>query len=119
MRVRRQPAPPAGAEPRGPLPKRRPARSCEVSSLQFGCRTGRRRCPRFVRRGPVLSSRRITIMSKNLLLCAFGIVLGFVVGFLITNAITKPGAQVAQARAAAAGGGEARPLGPGEASGEL
>ena len=57
-------------------------------------------------------------MSKNLLLCALGIVLGFVVGFLITNAITKPGAQVAQARPAA-GGGEARPLGPDQMGGEL
>src|SRR5215207_9109931 len=119
MRGRRQPAPPAGAVPRGPLPMRGFARSGEVGSLHFGCRTARRRRPRLVRRGPVLSSRRITIMSKNLLLCALGIVLGFVVGFLITNAITKPGAQVAQARAAAAAGGEARPLGPGEARGEL
>ncbi|HEX8189413.1 MAG TPA: tetratricopeptide repeat protein [Pyrinomonadaceae bacterium] len=58
-------------------------------------------------------------MSKNLLFCALGIVLGFVVGFLVTNAITKPSAQVAQARPAAGGGGEARPLGPGEAGGEL
>lgn len=56
-------------------------------------------------------------MSKNLLLCALGIVLGFVVGFLITNAITKPGAQVAQARSAAVG--EARPLGPEQMGGEL
>lgn len=58
-------------------------------------------------------------MSKNLLLCALGIVLGFVVGFLITNTITKPGAQVAEARPISGGGGEARPLGPEEASGEL
>jgi tetratricopeptide (TPR) repeat protein len=58
-------------------------------------------------------------MSKNLLLCALGIVLGFIVGFLITNAITKPGAQVAQARPVAAGGGEARPLGPDQMEGEL
>ena len=59
-------------------------------------------------------------MSKNLLLCALGIALGFVVGFLITNGITKPGAQVAQARPAAAGAsGEARPLGPEQLGGEL
>ncbi len=59
-------------------------------------------------------------MSKNLLLCALGIALGFIVGFFITNAITKPGAQVAQARTAAAtGGGEARPLGPDQLGGEL
>src|SRR5215207_7055758 len=121
MRGRRQPAPPAGAVPRGPLPMRGFARSGEVGSLHFGCRTARRRRPRFVRRGPVLSSRRITDMSKNLLLCGLGIVLGFVVGFLITNDITKPGAQVAQARAAAAAaaGGEARPLGPDQMGGEL
>ncbi|MBV8859161.1 MAG: tetratricopeptide repeat protein [Acidobacteria bacterium] len=58
-------------------------------------------------------------MSKNLLLCALGLVLGFFGGFLITNSITKPSAQVAQAPAAAAGGGEARPLGPEQMSGEL
>lgn len=58
-------------------------------------------------------------MSKNLLLCALGLLLGFILGFFITNAITKPGAQVAQARPAAAGGGEARPLGPDQMSGEL
>ncbi|HEX8336901.1 MAG TPA: tetratricopeptide repeat protein [Pyrinomonadaceae bacterium] len=59
-------------------------------------------------------------MSKNLLLCALGILLGFVVGFLFTNSITKPVTQVAAARpAAAGGGGQARPLGPDEAGGEL
>lgn len=59
-------------------------------------------------------------MSKNLLLCALGILLGFILGFFITNAITKPGAQVAQASpAAATGGGEARPLGPDQMGGEL
>jgi tetratricopeptide (TPR) repeat protein len=58
-------------------------------------------------------------MAKNLLLCALGIVLGFVVGFLFTNSITKPGAQVAAARPAPAGDGSARPLGPEQAAGEL
>ena len=58
-------------------------------------------------------------MAKNLLLCALGILLGFVVGFLITNSLTKPVAQVVQARPAAAGGGEARPLGPDQLGGEL
>jgi tetratricopeptide (TPR) repeat protein len=56
-------------------------------------------------------------MSKNLLLCALGVVLGFLVGFLITNAITKPVPQAAQARAG--GGGQARPLGPDQMGGEL
>ena len=73
---------------------------------------------RFAGRGAVLSSRRITDMSKNLLLCALGIVLGFLVGFLITNGITKPSGQVAQAPPAASGG-EARPLGPDQLGGEL
>ena len=58
-------------------------------------------------------------MSKNLLLCALGIVLGFVVGFLVTNSITKPGAQAAQARTTGSGGGAAPPLGPEQMSGEL
>jgi tetratricopeptide (TPR) repeat protein len=59
-------------------------------------------------------------MSKNLLLCALGIILGFIVGFLITNVVTKPGAPVAQARPVSAGGdGEARPLGPEQMGGEL
>ena len=58
-------------------------------------------------------------MSKNLLLCALGIVLGFILGFLITNSVTKPSAQVAQARPDASGGGEARPLGPEQVGGEL
>jgi tetratricopeptide (TPR) repeat protein len=58
-------------------------------------------------------------MSKNLLLCALGIVLGFIVGFLITNAITKPVPLAAQARPSASAGGEARPLGPDQVGGEL
>lgn len=58
-------------------------------------------------------------MPKNLLLCALGIALGFIVGFLITNNITKPGAQAAQARPAAGADGEARPLGPEQLGGEL
>jgi tetratricopeptide (TPR) repeat protein len=58
-------------------------------------------------------------MSKNLLLCARGVVLGVLVGFLITNAITKPVPQAAQARTGAAGGGQARPLGPDQLGGEL
>jgi len=58
-------------------------------------------------------------MSKNLLFCALGILLGFIVGFLFTNSITKPVTQAAAARTAPAGGGEARPLGPDEAGGEL
>lgn len=58
-------------------------------------------------------------MAKNLLLCALGILLGFVVGFLFTNSITRPAAQVAEARPAPAGDGSARPLAPGQMGGEL
>ena len=58
-------------------------------------------------------------MSKNLLFCALGLVLGFILGFLITNAITKPVPLSAQARPAATGGGQARPLGPDQLGGEL
>lgn len=61
----------------------------------------------------------LTVMSKNLLLCALGVVLGFLVGFLITNAITKPVPQSAQARPSTGGGGSARPLGPDQMGGEL
>ncbi|HEX8503562.1 MAG TPA: tetratricopeptide repeat protein [Pyrinomonadaceae bacterium] len=52
-------------------------------------------------------------MSKNLLLCAVGLVIGFTVGFFITNAVTKPTAGgVPAARAVTGGGGDARPLRP-------
>jgi tetratricopeptide (TPR) repeat protein len=50
-------------------------------------------------------------MSKNLLLCALGVVTGFVVGFFITNAVTKPVA-VGAASVRTAADGEARPLRP-------
>lgn len=56
-------------------------------------------------------------MSKNLLLCALGVVVGFVVGFFITNAVTKPVPAVASARAAS--GGDARPLNPEQMGGDL
>jgi len=49
-------------------------------------------------------------MSKNLLLCALGIVAGFTIGFFITNAVTRPSAVAAPTRAG--GGGDARPLRP-------
>ncbi|HLM57906.1 MAG TPA: tetratricopeptide repeat protein [Pyrinomonadaceae bacterium] len=32
-------------------------------------------------------------MSKNLLYCSLGLVLGFVIGFFVTNPLTRPGAQ--------------------------
>jgi len=55
-------------------------------------------------------------MQKNILLAAAGLVLGFIVGFLITNSLTKPGLNVASAPAAPGG---PRPLGPGQTEGEL
>jgi tetratricopeptide (TPR) repeat protein len=57
-------------------------------------------------------------MSKNVLLCALGIVLGFAVGFFITNAVTRPGAYVASPRPAASDG-TAGPLKPEQMGGDL
>lgn len=56
-------------------------------------------------------------MLKNLLLCAGGLVIGFVVGFFITNAATHPSAVGAPPRAAS--GGEPRPLRPEQLEGQL
>ena len=56
-------------------------------------------------------------MSKSILYSAFGVVLGFFLGFLIANAIIKPGPQIAPARAAA--GGAAGMLKPEEMAGDL
>jgi tetratricopeptide (TPR) repeat protein len=59
-------------------------------------------------------------MSKNVIICAVGTLLGFVLGFLITNAVTRPGAFDASDRAASSdGGGQARPLKPEQMSGDL
>ena len=60
-------------------------------------------------------------MTKNILYCTLGTVLGFLIGFFIANTLTRPGAQVAATNAstAPATGGEARPLGPEELGGEL
>ncbi len=60
-------------------------------------------------------------MSKNLIYCTLGIVLGFLVGFFVANSLTRPGAQVAATTAAAdtAPVGEARPLKPEEMGGDL
>lgn len=56
-------------------------------------------------------------MSKNVLICAVGTVLGFVLGFFITNAVTKPGAPAASARASS--DSEAGPLRPEQVEGDL
>ncbi len=56
-------------------------------------------------------------MLKNLILCAVGLVAGFVVGFFITNAVTKPVAVGAPARTASTN--EARPLSPEQMGGQL
>jgi tetratricopeptide (TPR) repeat protein len=58
-------------------------------------------------------------MSKNLLLCVIGIVVGFTFGFFITNAVTKPVAGGGTAPRAASAGGDARPLSPDQMGGEL
>src|SRR5689334_6672373 len=59
-------------------------------------------------------------MSKNVLICALGILLGFVLGFFITNAVTTPGApSSSSAPTRAAANSQAGPLGPEQMSGEL
>ncbi|HEX8559267.1 MAG TPA: tetratricopeptide repeat protein [Pyrinomonadaceae bacterium] len=57
-------------------------------------------------------------MPKNLIICAAGIVIGFTVGFFVTNAVTKPTAAVASAPRAASAG-DARPLSPEQMGGQL
>src|ERR687883_106443 len=56
-------------------------------------------------------------MSKNILFCALGVIVGFFVGFFVVNSITRPGAQVSAARANS--GGDAGPLKPEQMSGQL
>jgi tetratricopeptide (TPR) repeat protein len=56
-------------------------------------------------------------MSKNVLYCALGIVVGFFVGFFVVNSITRPGAQATAARAQT--GGAAGPLRPEQMNGQL
>jgi len=56
-------------------------------------------------------------MSKNFLICAVGTLLGFVLGFFITNAVTKPGAPAASARASS--DSDAGPLRPEQVEGDL
>jgi tetratricopeptide (TPR) repeat protein len=58
-------------------------------------------------------------MSKNVVICAAGIALGFVLGFLITNAVTKPGAPASSSSARAASDAQAGPLSPDQVSGDL
>jgi tetratricopeptide (TPR) repeat protein len=58
-------------------------------------------------------------MSKNLLFCVAGIALGFFVGFLITNAVTKPGVPTAAADSRSAAGRAPGPLKPEQMAGDL
>lgn len=61
-------------------------------------------------------------MQRNVILCALGIFLGFLVGFFVANAVTRPGAPAAarqSAPAAAAGQREAGPLDPTQSAGPL
>jgi Tetratricopeptide repeat len=71
-------------------------------------------------RGPqarkLLSAVRL-VMSKNISLCILGVVAGFVLGFFITNSITRPGAQSTPARTAS--DGVAGPLKPEQMNGQL
>jgi tetratricopeptide (TPR) repeat protein len=60
-------------------------------------------------------------MSKNVLICAAGILLGFVLGFFITNAVTTPGARSSSASSPPASDADAQagPLRPEQMSGDL
>jgi tetratricopeptide (TPR) repeat protein len=59
-------------------------------------------------------------MSKNVLICAAGIVIGFVLGFFITNAVTTPSAPSSSASArTASSDSQAGPLSPEQVSGDL
>ena len=57
-------------------------------------------------------------MSKNFVICVAGIVIGFALGFFITNAVTKPGAS-SPSPTRAASEGQAGPLRPEQVSGDL
>jgi tetratricopeptide (TPR) repeat protein len=56
-------------------------------------------------------------MQKNLLLAVVGVVLGFILGFLVTNSLTRPGLPVATTRANP--DGAPQPLNPNQTEGEL
>lgn len=58
-------------------------------------------------------------MSKNVLICALGIALGFVLGFFITNAVAPPRPPASSAPARAAADSQAGPLRPEQVSGDL
>ncbi|HEV7891847.1 MAG TPA: tetratricopeptide repeat protein [Pyrinomonadaceae bacterium] len=58
-------------------------------------------------------------MSKNFLICALGIALGFVLGFFITNAVAPPLSPASPSSARAASDSQAGPLRPEQVSGEL
>jgi tetratricopeptide (TPR) repeat protein len=58
-------------------------------------------------------------MRKNLLLCAAGIVVGFIVGFVLIDKVTRPFAGGGTAARAASAGGDARPLSPDQMGGDL
>jgi tetratricopeptide (TPR) repeat protein len=58
-------------------------------------------------------------MSKNLLLLVAGVLIGFAVGFLITNSVTKPSAPSIAAAARPAPDGAAGPLRPEQVGGDL
>ncbi|HVF42081.1 MAG TPA: tetratricopeptide repeat protein [Pyrinomonadaceae bacterium] len=58
-------------------------------------------------------------MSKNFLICALGIALGFVLGFFITNAVAPPPAPASSSSARTASDAQAGPLRPEQVAGEL
>lgn len=58
-------------------------------------------------------------MSKNLLLCAIGVAVGFILGFVIIDKVTQPFAGGTTAARAAPPAGDARPLSPDQMGGDL
>ena len=58
-------------------------------------------------------------MPRNALFCATGIFLGFVIGFFVANAVTRPGAPAAANKSASAAPAEAGPLDPTQSAGPL
>jgi tetratricopeptide (TPR) repeat protein len=56
-------------------------------------------------------------MSKNIIYCVLGTILGFAIGFFVANSLTNPGVRVVSN--APASGGEAGPLKPEEMGGSL
>lgn len=58
-------------------------------------------------------------MSRNILFCSAGVILGFVIGFFVANSLSRPAPFAPVAAEGVAGDGTARPLDPSQTDGEL